>query len=187
MAVKPLPSSLSSSPRSPLRRYVRCALTTLAALYMVVASAQVAPVSVAPAPAMALSFQDFFSLPIGPKGLEVTDTLRQANGRPVRLIGYMVQQEEATPGQFLLSPRPVQMSEHADGEADDLPAATVLVYVAGSAKDWAIPHARGLVEVSGQLQVGRHEAPDGHIYWVRLRLTPPVLQATAIAQHPRIH
>lgn len=163
---------------------LRSTLFALATLYMVVANAQTLPASVLQAPATALSFQDFFRTPIGPKGLEVTEKLRQANGQPVRLVGYMVQQEEATPGQFLLTPRPVQMSEHADGEADDLPAATVLVYLDEGAKDWAIPHARGLVEVSGELQVGRHEAADGRIVWVRLRIAPPALQANATAQHP---
>jgi hypothetical protein len=109
---------------------------------------------------------------MGPKGVELTDTLLKANGTHVRLTGYMVQQEVPTPGRFLRTPRPVQMSEHADGEADDLPAATVAVYLDPSQQDWAIPHVRGLVEISGQLLVGRHEAPDGRIAWVRLQLAP---------------
>ena len=102
----------------------------------------------------------------------MTDTMLRAHGQSVRLVGYMVQQEIPTPGQFLLTPRPVQMSEHADGEADDLPAATVLVSLAPEQHDWAVPHVRGLVEVRGELQVGRHEAADGRVYWIRLRLPP---------------
>jgi hypothetical protein len=169
------------------RHFARAALAFSAMLCVGFACAQ-ASAKVARAPAVALQFQDFFRTPIGPKGLEMTDKLRQANGQPVRLVGYMVQQEESTPGQFLLTPRPVQMSEHADGEADDLPAATVLVYLPPDEQDWSIPHARGLVEVSGTLQVGRHEGVDGRIYWIRLRLVPtpsaPALQATAAASHP---
>ena len=141
----------------------------LAALCATPAGAQSAP----PETLQALSFQDFFRTPIGPKGLEMTERLRQAHGHTVRLVGYMVQQEEATPGQFLLTPRPVQLSEHADGEADDLPATTVLAYLAEGAQAWSVPYARGLVEVRGELQVGRHEAADGRIHWIRLRLTPP--------------
>ena len=76
-----------------------------------------------------LKFSQFFKSPIGPAGLELSDALRAADGRPVRLVGYMVAQEQARPGRFWLTPRPVRMSEHADGEADDLPAATVTVLV----------------------------------------------------------
>ncbi len=41
------------------------------------------------------------------------------------------------------APRPVQMSEHADGEADDLPASAVVVYLDPRQKDRAVPHVRG--------------------------------------------
>lgn len=167
-----------------LRRNIRTALAALAALYMGIASAQVSHHGALPTTGSTLSFQDFFRTPIGPHGLEMTEKLRQTNGQAVRLVGYMVQQEEATPGQFLLTPRPVQMSEHADGEADDLPAATVLVYMPKGDQDWTIPHARGLVEVNGVLQVGRYEAVDGRIYWIRLRLATPTSPAVATALHP---
>jgi hypothetical protein len=82
----------------------------------------------------------------------------------------MVQQESAPLGRFLLTPRPVQMSQHADGEADDLPPATVAVYLDPSQKDWEVPYVRGLVAVSGVLAVGRHEELDGRVSWVRLQL-----------------
>ena len=70
-----------------------------------------------------LTFKSFYKLPIGSQGLEMTDALRNAHGKQRKIVGYMVQQERPSLGRFLLSPRPVQMSEHADGEADDLPAA----------------------------------------------------------------
>ncbi len=150
---------------------LRIVLATTAALWVGAAHPQIS--SVAPTRAGSeLRFRDFFRNPIGPHGIELTDTLQKAHGTQVRLTGYMVQQEEPTPGRFMLTPRPVQMSEHADGEADDLPAATVMVYLDPSQQDWAIPHVRGLVEISGQLLVGRHEAPDGRITWVRLQLAP---------------
>jgi len=145
-------------------------MATLAALCCTAALAQT------PAPVSELHFQDFFKLPIGPKGLEISPALRQANGQVVTLTGYMVQQEVPTPGEFLLTPRPVQMSEHADGDADDLPPATVRVLLAPTQHAWAVPHVRGLVRLTGQLAVGRLEGDDGRVSWVRLQLEPDAIR-----------
>lgn len=151
------------------------ARASLAALCYTSALAQT-PASSPPAPVTELRFQDFFTLPVGPKGLEISPALRQANGQVVTLTGYMVQQEEPTPGEILLTPRPVQMSEHADGEADDLPPATVRVLLAPTQRDWAVPHVRGLVRLTGQLVVGRLEGEDGRVSWVRLQLEPDAIR-----------
>ncbi len=130
-------------------------------LFCISASAQVAP---------ELLFKEFFNQPIGSKGLEMSPKLSSANSQRVRITGYMVQQEVPHLGRFMLSPRPVQMSEHADGEADDLPAALVTVYLDDAQKDWLIPYARGLMSVTGHLSVGRLEETDGRVSWVRLVL-----------------
>ena len=143
-------------------------LATTAAMWMGSAAAQLAPGSVRQG--QELRFRDFFTMPVGPEGLQLSDRLRQADGQTVRLVGYMVQTERTQAGSFLLSPRPVQMTEHADGEADDLPAATVLVQLDATQADWVVPHVRGLVEISGQLRVGRYEGRDGRVSWVRLQL-----------------
>ena len=143
-------------------------LATTAAMWMGSAAAQLAPVSIRQG--QELRFRDFFSMPVGPEGLQLSDRLRSAYGQTVRLVGYMVKQERTQAGSFLLSPRPVQMTEHADGEADDLPPATVLVELDTAQTDWVVPHVRGLVEISGQLRVGRYEGRDGRISWVRLQL-----------------
>jgi hypothetical protein len=120
-----------------------------------------------------LLFKDFFRFPVGPRGLEIAPKLQQAHGKRVRLTGYMVQQENGSkPGQFFFTPRPVQMSEHADGDADDLPPATVLVQLAPEQAHWMVPHARGLMELQGTLSVGRQEADDGRVTWVQLQLSP---------------
>ncbi len=119
-----------------------------------------------------LPFADFFRSPIGPKGLEITDKLQQAHGQQVRLVGYLVQQEKPVPGRFMFTARPVQMSEHADGEADDLPPATVMVTLDAQHKDWLVPHVRGLVALQGVLSVGRSQASDGRVTWVQLQLGP---------------
>ena len=98
--------------------------------------------------------------------------LMHSDGQTVRVTGYMVHNERPPLGRFMLTPRPVQMSEHADGDADDLPAATLTVYLDPSQKDFAVPHVNGLIEVSGRLSVGRFEETDGRVSWVRLQLAP---------------
>ena len=148
---------------------LRLLLATTAAFWMGAAQPQVATAKV-PRPLTELRFREFFSLPIGPAGLDFSDTLKLANGQAVRLVGYMVQQENPVPGRFMLAQRPVQMSEHADGEADDLPAATVVVHLDPRQQDWLVPHVRGLVSVSGTLKVGRDEALDGRVSWVQLHM-----------------
>ncbi len=155
--------------RSSFKTPFRIALATAAALCLGASHAQVpSPSSSRTAPE--LRFSDFFRAPVGPAGLEISDTLRKSDGAPIRLVGYMVLQESPAAGRFLLTPRPVQMNQHADGEADDLPPATVAVYLDPSQNDWVVPYVRGLVAVSGALAVGRHEESDGRVSWVRLQL-----------------
>lgn len=123
--------------------------------------------------AQALRFSDFFKFPVGTRGLEINPVLQQAAGKQVLLTGYMVQQENGSkPGQFFFTPRPVQMSEHADGDADDLPPATVLVKLSPEQATWLVPHTRGLIQLQGTLAVGRQEAQDGRVTWVQLQLNP---------------
>ena len=161
------------------RHALRAAALVLSASFALSAFAQTAPAAFAPEspPPVALRLQDFFQMPVGPKGLVISERLRQAQGRQVRITGYVVQQEVATLGQFLLTPRPVLMSQHADGEADDLPPATVFVRLDAEQQDWAVAHARGLVEVTGTLDVGRQEERDGRISWFRLQLAPDAVRA----------
>lgn len=150
---------------------LRLLLATTAAFWMGAAQPQEVAMRVA-RQVTELRFRDFFRLPVGPTGLDISDTLRQADGQTVRLVGYMVQQEIPVPDRFMLAPRPVQMSEHADGEADDLPPATAMVYLDAEQRDWAVPHVRGLVSVSGRLSVSRVEEQNGRVSWVRLQLGP---------------
>jgi len=134
-----------------------------------------------------LRLTDIFQLPASSRGLTFTDQALAAQGHSVRLVGYMVQQERPTPGRFLLSPRPVTMSEHADGEADDLPASTVAVYLAPSQQDWLVPHAQGLIDVTGQLQLGRTEAHDHRVFWVSLQLPESAVVLSKATPEPNSH
>jgi hypothetical protein len=120
---------------------------------------------------LTISFHDFFQRPVGLAGLLLNEQILQAQGRQVRLTGYMVQQEKLAPGRFLLAQRPVLLSQHADGEADDLPPATVLVVLSPEQQDRFVAYTRGVIDVVGELDVGREECTEGKVSWIRLRLS----------------
>lgn len=137
-----------------------------------------APVGHAAEAPLALGFGDFFVQPVGPRGLTPTPRLLQAVGREVRLMGFMVQREHAQPGRFLFTPRPLSMAEHADGEADDLPAATVTVLLPDGQGERIVAHQPGLLTLTGRLEYGPAEDETGRISWLRLRLSPEALAAS---------
>lgn len=126
-----------------------------------------------------LNFSDFFAQPIGPRGLEPSAQLLAARDREVRLVGFMVQREHAQPGRFLLAPRPVSMAEHADGEADDLPASAVTVLLPDAQRDRIVAHQHGPVALTGRLEYGPAEDETGRVSWLRLRLAPEAMAARA--------
>jgi hypothetical protein len=119
-----------------------------------------------------LKFSEFFINPIGPKGLQFTEKLRALDGKRVQIVGYMVRQENQTPGTFLLAATPVQLHEEHYGLADDLPAATLFVLDPANRNN-PIRYAPGLIRVSGILEIGNREEANGRISVVRLRLDPP--------------
>ena len=105
-----------------------------------------------------LKFREIFKLPVGPKGLEPTDKLRALDGKRVRIVGYMVRQEPAPMGAFLLSPLPVMLGDEDEALADDLPATALLVEL-DKTRDLAVPMLPGLLQVTGTLHVGMHADP----------------------------
>ena len=126
-----------------------------------------------------LPFTQFFKYPIGSGGLQLSEALLAADGRQVRLQGYMVQTDKPTPGQLLLAPVPIRLSEHADGEADDLPPATVTVLLASGHGQRLALHRQGPMALTGRLSVGRSEDPDGRISWIRLQLPEEAMASAA--------
>ena len=161
----------------PYRRAVLAVLGTCLTL------AALGPVQGAPAEPVEpvpLRFGHFFEQPIGPRGLALSPALRAADGRVVRLVGYMVAQERPQPGRFMLTPLPIRLSEHADGEADDLPPSTVTVWLDSSQRERIVAHREGLVELVGRLSVGRDEGADGRVSWVRLQLDRRALNDVAL-------
>jgi hypothetical protein len=119
-----------------------------------------------------LKFGDFFVTPVGPRGLELTDKLRQLDGRRVRLLGYMAQEESPVPGRFLLTPIPTQIHSHDNSLADDLPPSVVHVFPP-TLRDERIPYSPQLMLLTGTLSVGNRDEADGRISIARLLLDPP--------------
>ncbi|MFT7771746.1 hypothetical protein [Roseateles sp.] len=153
-------------------------LPVLLALSGLITSTSAALAAEAP---LELGFGDFFVQPAGPRGLEPTARLLAARGREVRLVGFMVQREHVQPGRFLLTPRPVAMSEHADGEADDLPAATVTVLLPEAQRGRVVAHQAGPLALSGRLEYGAAEDETGRVSWLRLHLASDALAAQPAA------
>ncbi|HKB15664.1 MAG TPA: hypothetical protein VKF62_06350, partial [Planctomycetota bacterium] len=100
-----------------------------------------------------LRFSDFFEMPVGPKGLRYTETARRMEGRRVRIVGFMVRQDQPTPGIFLLAPFPLQVQESESKQADDLPATTVHVFVPRD-RDRIVPFTPGPLRLTGTLALG---------------------------------
>jgi hypothetical protein len=87
----------------------------------------------------------------------------------VRIEGHVVQEEDALPGLFLMTPTPVALAERADGPADYLPGATVFVHLrADDAQQKYLTYRPGLWTVVGTLELGGREEPDGRFSYIRL-------------------
>lgn len=129
------------------------------------------PLDLPPLEPVELKFSDFFVSPIGARGLELTKKLRALDGKRVRILGYMVQQEQPVPGRFLLSPLPVKLNEEHYGLAEDLPPTTVFAVLPAN-RDKLVPFTPRMMLLTGQLSVGNREEPDGRISAVRLNLEP---------------
>ena len=125
-----------------------------------------------PAGVTELKFSDFFVLPVGTRGLQLTDKLLHLDGQRVRILGCMVREEAGSPGRFLLAPFPVQLHEHDSKFADDLPPSTVHVFVPASGGQ-PVPYTPKLLLLTGLVSVGSREEADGRISVVRLTLDAP--------------
>lgn len=147
-------------------------LTTLLALGWLITAPAWAEVP------LGISFGELFAQPIGPRGLEPSAKLRAAAGQQVRIVGFMVRREHPQAGRFLLTPRPVSMAEHADGEADDLPPATFTVMLPESQRDRLVAFQPGPIALTGRLELGPAEDDTGRVTWLRLHLDTDALAAT---------
>jgi len=163
-----------------------------------------------PAGVQELNFKDFFKMPVGDYGLELTDRLRSLDGKRVRMVGYMVFEDltrcnsctvaktvggrpvpawmEATvPGRMMFTFRPCAVSFSHYGLSDDLPPQTVFVSVPDKVGQ-LVPFTPGPMLLTGILSVGSKKEMDGRISVVRLELDlpaePPVAANTSAATLP---
>lgn len=125
-----------------------------------------------------LDFGDFFKLPIGPQGLELTAKAAALDGRKVRLLGYMVKQANPSPWKILLSPIPVVTREREYSQAEDLPANVVHVFLPRDPSPIR-PYTPGLFLLTGRFEVGNRAEADGRVSMFRLYLDPPPASAPA--------
>lgn len=127
-----------------------------------------------PAPGISdIAFEDFFKMPVGPKGLEVSPKLAALHGQRVRVVGYMVKQARPTPFTLMLCHMPLVSNEVEYGLAEDLPASVVRVILPRTHQPIP-PHTRGIVLAEGRLEVGNQEEPDGRHSMVRLHADGPL-------------
>jgi hypothetical protein len=137
------------------------------------------PLAAPPSGVSELKFQDVFKLPIGPKALEPTEKLRGLDGRRVRIVGYMVQQESPAVDAFLLSPLPVMLGDEDESLADDLPPSTIRVELP-TTRGAVIPNLPGLLQLTGVLHVGmRADAASGRATPAQLVLDAKPARALA--------
>jgi hypothetical protein len=115
-----------------------------------------------------LSFNEFFKMPIGAYGLEPTKKLLKLNHKQVRIMGYMAQEDDPTPGIFMMASQPINVGEKADGMADDLPAATLYVHMPLQDATKILAYRPGPWTLSGKLDIGNKEEASGRVSYVRL-------------------
>ena len=128
-----------------------------------------------------LKFREMFNLPVGPRGLEPSQKLLQLDGRAVRIVGYMVDQEQMR--SFILAPLPLKLGDEDETLADDLPPGVVFVHRA-TGDNRGYKHIPGLLELTGVLSVGGFAEADDRVSTVRLMLDP-VMSEEASLDVPR--
>jgi hypothetical protein len=119
-----------------------------------------------------LPFSETYQLPVGPAGLVFTEKVRALEGRKVRMLGYMVKQSQPMPWTLLLSSVPMTLHESHYGFAEDLPPQMVHAFTERTTTP-ILPHTPGLMLLTGRLELGAREEPDGRVSHVRLFVDPP--------------
>jgi hypothetical protein len=152
-----------------------------------------------------LKFAEFFKLPVGPLGLEMTERLKQLDGKRVRILGHMVKEdltpcnscpvtptkgnrprpawmEFVVPGRMMFTEHPAFVSHAHYGLADDLPPQTIFVTVPDQFGE-LVPFTPGPMLLTGVLSVGNKPEPDGRMSVVRLTLDPPATASATGGQY----
>ena len=140
-----------------------------------------------------LSFEDFYQMPIGPRGMEFTDQIKALDGKRVRLAGFQVTEmvgvcnsepdansparkaramfEASVPGRLMIAPMPDSVNFGHYGLCEDLPPQVAFVTVP-ELYGQAVPQHFGPLLVTGILDLGNKPEPDGRVSAVRITLDP---------------
>lgn len=121
-----------------------------------------------------IQFNEFYKIPVGAKGLELTKKTVDLIGKRIRIVGYMAKSELLTPGLFVLSPVPVEMGDEDERLVDDIPPNALFVHIENTKLN--IPHIDRLIKLTGTLQVGGFDEVDGHVSTFRLVLDPEIVK-----------
>lgn len=121
-----------------------------------------------------IQFNEFYKMPVGPKGLELTKKMVDLIGQRIRIVGYMAKSELLTSGLFVLSPMPVEMGDEDEKLVDDIPPNAIFVHMGDTKLNF--PHIDRLIKLTGTLQVGSFDEADGHVSTFRLALDPEIIK-----------
>jgi hypothetical protein len=127
-----------------------------------------------PAGVTDLSFAEFFG-PIGDRGLEYSAKIRALEGQPVRLVGYMIRDQERAPGLFRLAAQPLTTDTKSPCGIDNAPPSAVHVMLPSAAQ--LSPYRPGRLVLIGRVELGPRAEADGRNSTVRL-----ILDAASAAQ-----
>jgi hypothetical protein len=125
-----------------------------------------------PAGVTELKFTELYQLPIGPRGLELTDKVRALAGQRVRIFGFMVKQQKPSPGVAIISPFALNTNERDYDLADDLPPSVIFAKIL-KYEDIAVPFSPRPLLLTGVLEIGRRQEEDGRTSEFRLLVDEP--------------
>jgi hypothetical protein len=138
------------------------------ALLVSLNQSQPAALPVAPAGVADIHFSELFG-PIGDRGLEYSAKLRALDGLPVRIAGYMIREQERSPGVFLLAGWPVTVeTKTACGTDNPPPSAVHVILPAGGSRP--VAYRPGRLLLLGRIELGPRVEADGRNSAVRLVL-----------------
>ena len=119
-----------------------------------------------------LTLRELYQMPIGPRGLVPSAKLLALDGKQVRVVGYMVGEDEPLAGRLILAPMPTQLVDEDEPESDDLPPNVIYVNFPSSIQTHSM---RGPIRLTGTLRLGAVPQPDGRLAAVRLDLSPELV------------
>jgi len=139
-----------------------------------VSTTTVSPKAAAARPDLTLAFADIFVANSEPP--KPSPMVLSAAGKRVRMVGFMAHMDQPPEGAFYLTSRPVSCDEMGAGTGD-LPIDSIRVNVVPAPKE--VTFVPGPIEVTGVLELGRQEEPDGAVSHIRLVLALPSLSSAS--------